>query len=125
MHRSSAQPSRPRRRAARAYSRRRIDVVDAARPDDHQQAVVVAVEDRVRLGAPAQQHLTHSPLQRQLLEQRLRRDQRHEPLDPLVADGVALDRWRQRQAHDAPGRPARHASMLRPLTAAAARSRSM
>ncbi len=43
----------------------------------------------MHLGAPAQQHDRVLVRQRQLLEQLARGDQRHEPLDPLVADGVA------------------------------------
>ena len=48
---------------------RGVDVVDAARPDDDQQAVVIAVEHRVHLRAAAQQHVDVLLGQRQLLEQ--------------------------------------------------------
>ena len=41
------------------------------------------------LRAPAQQHARVRVRQRQLPEHHSRGDQRHEPLDPLVADGVA------------------------------------
>ena len=69
---------------------RRLDVVDAAGADDHHQPVVLAVQHGVRSGAAAQQHLDALVVQRQLVEQLLRGDQRHEALDPLIADRVAL-----------------------------------
>ena len=69
---------------------RRLDVVHAAGTDDHHQAVVLAVQHGVRVGAAAQQHFDALIVQRQLVEELLRRDQRDEALDPLIADRVAL-----------------------------------
>ncbi len=67
-----------------------LDVVDAARADDHHQPVVVSVEHGVGCVTAVQQYLDALVVKRQLVEQLLRRDQRDEALDPLVADGVAL-----------------------------------
>jgi hypothetical protein len=60
----------------------------AAGPHDDQQAIVHPVEDRVYLGAPAQDHLGVLVAQRELSEELARSDQRHDPLDALVADVV-------------------------------------
>ena len=66
-------------------------VVDAAGADDDEQAVVLAVEDRVGAGAAGEQDVGARVVERQLVEQLLRGEQRHQPLDPLVADGVWSD----------------------------------
>ena len=63
--------------------------MDAARPDDDEQAVVLAVEDRVDLRAAPPDDLGVAVGQDQLVEQRRRRHERLDPLDPLIADVVA------------------------------------
>ncbi len=64
----------------------RLDVVDAAWPDDHQQAVVAAVED-VRDGGPARQNrLFLLGAERQVVEYLGRCDQLDDPPDSLIAD---------------------------------------
>ncbi len=61
-----------------------VDVVDAARTHDHQQAVVEPVQDRVDLVPTMQDHLGLVVAQRQLVQQRKGRAQRLHALDPLV-----------------------------------------
>ena len=68
---------------------RGLGVVHAARADHHQQPVVRAVEHgrRPRLAA-ADHDLRLLGRQRQLGQHPVRRGQRHDPLDPLVADAL-------------------------------------
>ena len=68
----------------------RVKVVDAAGTDDDHQPVIVAVEHGVGSGAAVQQHLDAIIVQRELVEQLLRCDQRYEALDPLIADRIDL-----------------------------------
>ena len=75
---------------------RGLDVVHAARADDHQQPVVVAVEHRVHLLAAGQHDLRAVVGERQLGEQLRRRDELLEPLDPLIANRLAALRGRGR-----------------------------
>ncbi len=82
--------------AARVVERG-IEVVDAAGPHHHQEPVVLAVEDRVDLRAPAQDDVDLLAGQGQLVEQPLGRDERLDPLDPPVADRIG--RARRRQSH--------------------------
>ncbi len=65
---------------------RRSRVVDAARPDDDEQAVVGALQDRVGVGAPLHDDLGELGAQRQALDQAGGRRQRRDPLDAAVAD---------------------------------------
>ncbi len=67
-------------------------IVHAARADDHDQAIVVAVQHRLDLLAPAHDLVGQLVGERQLLEDRLRRDQRDHPLDALVANVIEVDR---------------------------------
>ena len=68
---------------------RRLHVVDAARADDDHQPVVGAAEDVDDFAAPLHDSLLALLAQRQLGEQRRRRRQLDDPLDPLVADPIA------------------------------------
>ena len=69
-----------------------LDVVDAARPDDHEQAVVRAAEDVDDLRPAAQDGLLLLARKRQVVQDLGRRLERHDPVDPLVSDplGMAL-----------------------------------
>ncbi len=71
---------------------RRLGVVHAAGPHDHQQPVVVGVQHRLDLLAPAHDLVRQLVGERQLVEDALRRDERDDPLDALVADVVEVDR---------------------------------
>jgi hypothetical protein len=68
---------------------RSVDVVDAARPDHDQQAIVGRVQDRLHLAAAAHQYVDVDVGQRQLADQLARGGQRDQAVDPLVADGIA------------------------------------
>ena len=70
---------------------RGIGVVHAARADDDEQPVVDPVEDRLDLGAAAQDEVGHLGLERQVLEQVGRRRQRRHARDAGVAHGAGLD----------------------------------
>ena len=67
----------------------RGDVVDAAGADHDQQAVVAAVEHADHLLAPADDRLRPLLAERQVAQQRRRRDQLDDVVDPLVADEIA------------------------------------
>ena len=97
----------------------------AARADDHQQAVVRAVEDALDLGAAAEQHVGVAVGQRQLVDQLARGEQRDHPLDPPVADRLAavLSRWRS-SVSAAAGDAGPAPSVLPARAAAAARTAS-
>ncbi len=62
--------------------------MDAARADDDEQPIVAAVEDVADFAAAAHDRALALLAERQVADQRLRRDQLHDPLDPLVADPV-------------------------------------
>ena len=64
--------------------------MDAARTDDHEQPVVLAVEDRLDLGSVAEHRVLALGAEREVLEDLGGRDQLDDPLDPLVADAVRL-----------------------------------
>jgi hypothetical protein len=64
--------------------------VHAAGTDHHQQAVVVAIEDRLHLGAVAQDRVLAILAQWQVLEDLRRRHQLDDPLDPAVPYAVGL-----------------------------------
>ena len=64
--------------------------MDAAGADDDEQPVVVAVEDRLDLGAVREDGVLALGPQRQVLEDLRRRDQLDDALDPLVPDAVGL-----------------------------------
>ena len=72
--------------------------MDAARPDDDEQPVVVAVEHRMDLGAPLEDRAELLFGQRQIVEEPAGRDERLDALDPLVADRVGGGA-RGRQSH--------------------------
>ena len=68
---------------------RGVHVVDAAGADDDKQAIVRAAEDGMDVGASPQHHSHVLVGERKFVEQRVGRDQRHEPLDTLIANQVA------------------------------------
>ena len=68
-----------------------IGVVHAAGADDDEQPVVDPVEDRLDLGAAAQDEVGHLGFERQVLEQVGRRRQRRHARDARVAHGAGLD----------------------------------
>src|SRR5438128_2656973 len=80
-------------------------VVDRARPDDHDEPVVLAAEDAADVAARARDGLGAALVERLLLEQDRRRQERAEALDPKIAgafrhgaqctrEGAALQRPR-------------------------------
>ncbi len=103
---------------------RRLDVVHAARPDDHEQAVVLAVEHAVHPQAPAQHHFGLGLGQGQLFEQLVGRDERLDPLDPLVADRVRRAEGRQRHLVSYAATRSRLPVSRLPASSAAASTRS-
>jgi hypothetical protein len=79
----------------------RLDVVDAARPDDHEQPVVLAAQDVDDLRAAAEHGRGLLARQRQVGEDLGRRLERHDALDPLVPNsfGVALHKGPHLASH--------------------------
>src|SRR5829696_146928 len=69
---------------------RGLRVVDAARTDDDQEPVVLAVEDRLHLGAMAKHRVLPLPPQRLILQDLGGRDQLDDALDALVSDAVRV-----------------------------------
>ena len=69
---------------------RGVDVVDAAGADDHEQAVVIAVEDAGDRRAALEHGVLLLGGERQLLEDLRGRDQRHDLLDAAVANAVRV-----------------------------------
>ena len=85
-----AQLGRERGEAVRVVDRG-LDVVDAARPDDHEQAVVRrAAGCRRSPTRPRRTVSSCSPRQRQVVEELGRRLERHDPLDPLVSNALGM-----------------------------------
>ena len=82
------------RKAARVVARR-LGVVNGARADDHEEPVVLAVEDRRHLLAAADHELRPGRGQRQLVDELRRARQRLDLVDPAVANPVALG-WHRR-----------------------------
>ena len=95
-----------------------LDVVHAARADNRQQAIVQAVKDGMDLRPPLQDHPRLVLPERQLLQQRERRAQRLDSLDPLVAELIG-SRDANRQATTPIG-----SVRVLPATTAAALTRS-
>ncbi len=68
----------------------RLGVVHAARADHDEQAIVLAVQHGLDLGAMTEHRVLSLRPQWQVLENLGRRHQLDDPLDPLVADAVRL-----------------------------------
>jgi hypothetical protein len=64
--------------------------VDAAGSDDDEQAVVLAVEHRLDLGAMGEDGVLSLLSERQVLEYLRRRDQLDDALDPLVPNAIGV-----------------------------------
>jgi hypothetical protein len=69
---------------------RGLRIVDAAGPDDDEQAVVLAVEHRFDLGAMGEDGVLSLLPERQVLENLRRRDQLDDALDPLVPNTIGV-----------------------------------
>ncbi len=75
-------------REQRRVLERRVGIVHAARPDDGEQPDVGPIQDGADLAAATDHDVRLLAAQGQLLEQRIGREQRHDPFDPHVADVV-------------------------------------
>ena len=62
----------------------------AAGTDDHEQAVVGPVQDRVHVGATAQDHIGLLVAQRELVQDLRRGHERHDLVDALITDVIEM-----------------------------------